>query len=200
MTRIRTHVNPLSITHRFDHLDLKTIVSNSITDLAFEVGFGRGVFLKQWAKLNSNSFLIGVEVRKSIVNDVKLKLEKENLNNVSLHHGNAELFLADAVEDESLNHIFVFHPDPWFKKRHHKRRVVNPDFLSLVEKKLKINGKLYVSTDVESLWEAMIETISNTSLKPVNNDPFWTTVYDTHWTTFSVKDERQMFFKSFQKG
>ena len=85
--------------------------------------------------------MIGVEVRKSIVRDVEAKINADQLNNVALFHGNGELFLADAVPDASLKHIFVFHPDPWFKKRHHKRRVINPNFLSLVEKKVSVRWK-----------------------------------------------------------
>ena len=199
MTRIRTHVNPLSITHRFDEINLNTIISKDIYDLAIEVGFGRGVFLRQWARTHPDSFLIGVEVRKSIVNDVQTKVLKDKLENVALFHGNADLFLVDAVKDNSINHIFVFHPDPWFKKRHHKRRVVNTEFLKLVQQKLKVGGKLYVSTDVEMLWLDMILDISKTSLVMVKDDPFWVTLYDSHWSQFSVKDERQLFYQSFQK-
>ena len=199
MTRIRTHVNPLSITHRFEDIDINSIVPKSVSDLAFEVGFGRGVFLRQWSKSHPNSFLIGVEVRKSIVNDVQEKVAKDDLNNVALFHGNAELFLIDAVPDESLDHVFVFHPDPWFKKRHHKRRVVNPDFLDIVYKKLKVNGKLYVSTDVEALWLDMHADILKTKLAEFENDPFWDTIYNSHWSSFSVKDQRQLFYKTFKK-
>lgn len=199
MTRIRTHVNPLSITHRFDELHFDDIVTNDSKDIAFEIGFGRGVFLNHWARRHASSFYIGVEVRKPIVKEVKKKVNQNQLSNVALFHGNAELFLEDVIPDQSLSHVFVFHPDPWFKKRHHKRRVINVDSLQLIYSKLKRHGKLYISTDVDLLWHDICDAMSLTAFERLDFDPFWDNDYLSHWTNFSLKDERTLCYCTFVK-
>ena len=199
MTRIRTHTNPLSIRHRFDDVSYDTLVSNSVKEVGFEVGFGRGQFLRQWASQHPEHFLIGVEVRKSIVRDVQQQIDMLGLTNVSLVHGNASIFLEDVIPDSVLDHVFVFHPDPWFKKRHHKRRVINKQFLTLIYQKLKPTGKLYISTDVELLWQDILLQMNCTSFKALDHDLFWEQLYTSHWHSFSIKDKRQLHFQTFIK-
>jgi tRNA (guanine-N7-)-methyltransferase len=98
-----------------------------------------------------------------------------------------------------LDRVFVFHPDPWFKKRHHKRRVINESFLSLLKPKLTANAVLYVSTDVEPLWEAMMESIEASQLFTPYQDPaFWENSYHTHWQQFSQRENRTSFTGAFK--
>ena len=95
--------------------------------------------------------------------------------------------------------MFIFHPDPWLKKGHHKRRFVRPDNLNLIIKKLSPGGKIYVSTDVESLWESMTETLEESSLKEVEDTHFWDEVYTSHWDKFSIEDKRTRQFGTWEK-
>ncbi len=95
--------------------------------------------------------------------------------------------------------MFIFHPDPWFKNRHHKRRVVNESLLQLIQRKLMSSGQVYVSTDVQELYEDMLnlcQTYGNLEL--IEDDPFWGNDYLTHWSMFSDRDERTQFFLSFR--
>lgn len=198
MARVRTHTNPLSIKHRFSENLLDNLDSNLPLDV--EIGFGRGVFLRSWAKQNFNRNIVGIEVRKPIVDILQERLEKELIKNAFIFHGNGAFFLEDSILDESIDRLFVFHPDPWFKKRHHKRRVIQKEFLDVAFKKLKPNGLLCVSTDVEVLWEAMSEDILNNKFKLFADDDFWNNSYNTHWQEFSIKEKRSLFQKSFIKA
>jgi tRNA (guanine-N7-)-methyltransferase len=179
-------------------LNLEATFSDSSKPLDFEVGFGRGIFLRHWAKSFPERNIIGVEIRKGIVTVLNERIQKEAIKNTHLIHGNAEIALEDTLPDRSLDNIFVFHPDPWFKKRHHKRRVIRPQFLSIAEKKLKPGGKLYISTDVTPLWEGMMESLSESSFKDVKDDYFWTDIYTSHWHLYREEEKRDFNFGTFQ--
>ncbi len=194
MARVRTHTNPLNIRHRFSSDTLSATDFSSSIDL--EIGFGRGVFLRNWAGKYPNHSVFGVEVRKPIVEILQTRISDLGLNNVEIFHGNGHFFIEDCFPDESLDRVFVFHPDPWFKKKHHKRRVVNCDFLSLLKKKLKPSGRLYVSTDVEVLWLAMKEDIEKIGFKSCD-DEFWGTDYLSHWDDFSKREDRNRFYQTY---
>ena len=122
--RVRTHVNPLTYTQRMEKIDynkfLPTIKTNKFLD--FEIGFGRAVFARDYAKNNPQRSLIAIEIRKSVVDFVKEE-QKEEIPNLYLMQGKAEIALEDTIEDQQLDRIFLFHPDPWLKNRHHKRTV-----------------------------------------------------------------------------
>tara|TARA_B100000427_G_scaffold321971_1_gene323295 strand:+ start:5829 stop:6425 length:597 start_codon:yes stop_codon:yes gene_type:complete len=195
MKRIRTHTNPLNIIHRFKSLSLP----QDSKELDIEIGFGKGDFLINWAKQNPNHHIIGIDVRKPVVILLKKKLEQEKLTHTTVFHGNGHYFLNDVPNDNSINRIFIFHPDPWLKNKHHKRRIISHDFLELALKKLKINGKIYISTDVKPLFEdikTQFETFK--SFKAIK-DSFWETSYQTHWSLFSKKDNRNSFMQTYQK-
>ena len=198
--RVRTHTNPLSINHRFDDVNLPESITEN-TPLDLEIGFGRGVFLRHWAKENPKNHIVGIEVRKPLVTLLNQRLDNEKINNASVYHGNGHVFLEDVIEDYRLNSIFVFHPDPWFKKRHHKRRVIHTEFLDLASKKLKTEGKLYISTDVKDLFTEIQSTLNehpDFQHSPKDSE-FWDTHYKTHWDDFSQTDKRRRYCGTFTK-
>jgi tRNA (guanine-N7-)-methyltransferase len=197
--RVRTHVNPLAYVDRMDKLDYKhKFPYNQFLD--FEVGCGRGIFLKEYAKKYKDRNIIGVEIRKPVVEQLKIEIMEENIENVFVVQGRAEFCLEDTLEDASLDRVFIFHPDPWIKRTHHKRRVVSLEFLEIIYKKLKKNGELYISTDVEDLWVYMkniIDKYGKFELRNINN--FWEEDYITNWTDFSKKNNRDIFYGTFLK-
>ncbi|MFC1485147.1 tRNA (guanosine(46)-N7)-methyltransferase TrmB [bacterium] len=197
--RIRTHVNPLNFIKRMKQVNFNDILpKNSYLDL--EIGFGRGIFLRNYAKKYSKRNIIGAEVRKPAVDLLRSKISSEKIQNVFLIHGEAKICLEDMINNESLDKIFIFHPDPWLKRRHAKRRIIQIDFMELLYKKLKQNGKIYISTDVKNLWIYILNVVEKhnkfTSLK---NDDFWETDYLTHWNEFRQKDNRDFFYGTFIK-
>ena len=193
--RIRTHTNPLNIRQRLDDVNL-SMMAKGYSFLDVEIGFGRGQFLSQYAKNHPRRFVVGVEVRRQMVEIFKSRYQLANCFPI---WGAGAICLEDAIPDHQVHRIFVFHPDPWFKKRHHKRRVFNIDLLKLMEQKLVPGGVVYVSTDVEDLYNDMrglCKTYGN--LEFIENEPFWGTDYATHWSKFSNLDNRSQFFMSFK--
>ena len=122
--------------------------------------------------------------------DDALEIQKNALHNLKTLHCNGEILLRDALDDNVIENLFIFHPDPWFKTRHHKRRVINSNSIKLIKKKLTSEGKLHFSTDVKSLWEASKETILKENFKLIDYNHFWEDDYITHWNKFSDKDNR----------
>ncbi|MBT3261425.1 tRNA (guanosine(46)-N7)-methyltransferase TrmB [bacterium] len=197
--RVRTHTNPFNYYHRLEKIVLADIFKNTKCSLDLEIGFGRGVFLRNYAQLNPERNIIGVEIRKVVVEILQKKIAAGDLHNVFLVHGNGEIFLEDALEDNAVDRVFIFHPDPWFKKRHYKRRVINEKFLETCVRKMKNGAKLYLSTDVAELWEYMEDFLKkHPSFSLVQDDVFWQTYYQTHWQDFSQKDHRSCFLGVFQ--
>ena len=197
--RVRTHTNPFNFYQKLEPLKLNTIFDNPTQPLDLEIGFGKGVFLQHWAKLNPEHNVVGVEVRKGIVEIVKEEVNEKKVKNIHLIHNSGERVLEDCISDNQLNSIFIFHPDPWLKKSHHKRRIIREDVLNLIEKKLKPGGKLYLSTDVDSLWEAMLEALNKSTLMPVKDYHFWESTYTSHWDKFSKIDQRSRNHGTWEK-
>lgn len=199
--RIRTHTNPFNYYQKMDHISVTDMVKDPSLPLDLEIGFGRGRFLRHWSRKYSNRNIIGVEVRKNITELLQRRLIQDNLtDNTYAIHGSGERVLEDIIDDGILDTIFVFHPDPWFKKKHHKRRFIRPDIVNLMAKKLKPEGYLHLSTDVIPLWEAMLETMENTSsFTKLENHSFWKEDYTSHWHEFSERDKRSLNWMSFKK-
>ena len=197
--RVRTHTNPFNFHKKMDPLDFSERFENFSGKLDLEIGFGKGGFLQHWASLNPQRHIIGAEIRQAIVDQVKKSVEKKNLKNIHLLHNSAERILEDIIPDHSLEHVFVFHPDPWLKKSHHKRRFIRENIIDLLLKKMRTCAKLYISTDVASLWNDIKETLDLSPLKGIEDPTFWQEVYTSHWDAFSIKDKRTRFYSTWQK-
>ncbi|MFA5879129.1 MAG: hypothetical protein WC860_03045, partial [Candidatus Margulisiibacteriota bacterium] len=107
---------------------------------------------------------------------------KEKLTNIFLLYARAENVLEELIPQNTLENVFIFHPDPWFKTKHYKRRVVNPEFLDLLKPKLVGNAKIYVSTDVFELAEDIKAVFAaDSNFKEIQDNAFWQGCYQTHW-------------------
>jgi tRNA (guanine-N7-)-methyltransferase len=189
--RIRTHVNPLSFHQKMAALNFNEIFAKPEAPLHVEIGTGKGVFLRHFATAHPEENIIGVEVRRQIVDWVQQRLTPLNLTNAHLVYGAGERCLEDQITDHSLSSICIFHPDPWLKDRHHKRRVIRPEVLTLFAQKLKPGGLLRIATDVDSLWGDIQETVAgNPQFKRCDDEVFWKNDYTSHWDLFSEKDGR----------
>jgi tRNA (guanine-N7-)-methyltransferase len=195
--RIRTHTNPLSCRQRFKKLN-EYIDPRSFSGIDFEIGFGQEVFILNYAKQHPTRLVIGVEVRKKAVDLLKKRLEQENIHNVLVFHGSGNICIQDLFEDATIDTIFIFHPDPWLKRRHHNRRIVNQELLTIIADKLTPTGKLYLSTDVASLWTGIQQDIiDNTRLIQSHDYAFWETFYSTRWTQMCQEKNRHIFYGTF---
>lgn len=112
-----------------------------------EIGFGTGHSLMQMALQNPAMNFIGIEVFQTGIATLLAEIKKYSVTNLRLLHGDAVEFLTNNIPDASLSIVQLFFPDPWQKARHHKRRIVQPNFVSLISKKLITNGLFQVATD-----------------------------------------------------
>lgn len=194
--RIRTHTNPLNYRQRFEKLS--KYLPDHTANIDFEIGFGQENFMLDYAQQNPTRTIVGAEVRKKAVEYTLEKIAERKITNILALHGNGHMCLEDMFDDHTVENIFIFHPDPWMKHRHHNRRVINDFMLSLAHQKLTTTGKLYISTDVDSLWEYINETITANNKFTLTQDPvFWEELYSTHWTNMCLEKKRTIFYGTF---
>jgi tRNA (guanine-N7-)-methyltransferase len=128
--------------------------------LHIEIGFGNGDALAALAALHPDCNFLGLEVHRPGVGALLRRVEAEGLANVRVAVADAAEFLAQRVPDGSVSALYLFFPDPWHKKRHHKRRLVQPAFAELVARKLRAGGLWCLATDWEDYARQMLEVLS----------------------------------------
>jgi tRNA (guanine-N7-)-methyltransferase len=126
---------------------------------SLEIGFGMGHTLVELARRSPDTAFIGIEVHRPGVGKLLAMLEDEGLENVRIYCADAMEVLARAIPEASLDAVLLFFPDPWPKKRHHKRRLVQPPFVELVSERLKPGGLFHLATDWEAYAVQMLEVI-----------------------------------------
>lgn len=125
-----------------------------------EIGFGMGGSLLSMAKNNPELNYIGIEVHRAGVGSLAADLHEEQLSNVRVvAHDAVEVFRTQFL-DNTLTGVQIFFPDPWHKKRHHKRRLIQTEFIQLLVKKMKPGGFIHCATDWQEYAEHMLEVLS----------------------------------------
>ncbi len=141
-----------------ESLALDKIFKNFLP-VTVEVGFGMGSSLISMAREESNANFLGIEVHKPGIGRTLNDIERLGIKNLKLIcHDAAEVFRS-AFKEQSLDRVLVFFPDPWPKKRHAKRRIIQPEFVKNISAKLKNNGYLHLATDWLPYAEHMIEVL-----------------------------------------
>jgi len=135
--------------------------------IILEIGFGNGSSLADMAAANPHLNYIGIEVHSPGVGHLMLILEEKGLTNVRIYHHDAIEILEQSIADNQLSGVHLFFPDPWHKRRHHKRRIVRPSFVELIHKKLQANGYFHAATDWEHYAKQML-TILNSANRLIN--------------------------------
>ncbi len=129
-------------------------------DLELEIGFGRGRFLIERARAAPLSRVVGIEIKTKWAHLVEERRKKLGITNAVALCGDAREVLPRVTDEGSLARVFVHFPDPWWKKRHTKRRVVDDDFLVQLARLMRSGGALFVQTDVEDRAATMAERIA----------------------------------------
>ena len=132
--------------------------------LTIEIGFGDGQCLRQLANANEDMAYIGIEPHRSGAGRLLMSLQEDGLTNVKVLIDDAVDILTTRIASQSVDEFLIFFPDPWPKKRHHKRRLVNADFLSSLARCLKPNGLIHITTDWEDYAKAIVDLIRAESL------------------------------------
>jgi len=163
---MRQHVNPLSnVFYDIEPLPpLKDIFNDITKPLHLDIGCGSGDFLMQLANNNNNWNYIGLEIREKLVNKSKLKLKDESIDNLFFAFGNAEYLIEDCIAKfpaDKVSSVSFNFPDPWFKKKHHKRRIIQPKLIHKISQLMVKGGCISIKSDVEELFEYMDMTIIN---------------------------------------
>ncbi|MDD5274834.1 MAG: tRNA (guanosine(46)-N7)-methyltransferase TrmB [Methylovulum sp.] len=128
--------------------------------LIVEIGFGNGESLAKMAAANPDNDYIGIEVHKPGVGHLMMLLDQQKLSNVRIYCHDAIEILEQKIPDHSLAGVHLFFPDPWPKKKHHKRRIVSFGFVGLLVKKLTVGGYFHAATDWQNYAEAMLMVLS----------------------------------------
>lgn len=127
-----------------------------------EIGFGNGEALRYAARHDKDRDLIGIEVHAPGVGRLLNALAEDASDHVRLYHHDAVEVLNNEVADGALDEIRIYFPDPWHKKRHNKRRLVQPEFAQLLVRKLASDGRLHLATDwqdyAEQMWDVLDAT------------------------------------------
>lgn len=125
--------------------------------LTLEVGFGNGAALSMMAAADPATDFIGIEVHRPGVGRLLLELERQGLENVRIYREDAVPVMQHCLPPACLDRLLLFFPDPWHKKRHHKRRIVQPGFIELAARLLRPGGILHMATDWEDYAAQMLE-------------------------------------------
>ena len=162
---MRQHVNPLS--KNFFDIDpippLNKVFENPKLPLHLDIGCASGDFLFELALKNKNWNYIGIEIREKLVQNANLKMKNIGYKNLYFSFGNANKFFFNSKNKsivDSITSISLNFPDPWFKKKHHKRRVIQSEFINFLSNSIKKRSLIFIKTDVEELFDYMELKIS----------------------------------------
>ncbi len=141
-------------------LDFVELFMNSY-DVTLEVGFGNGDSLLEMATQQPQQNFLGIEVYEAGVGRLINEANKRRLSNLKIIKEDAVEVLQNHIPDDGLSKFQLFFPDPWHKKRHHKRRIIQMSFLDILAKKLKTGGIVHIATDWEDYAEHIMETLES---------------------------------------
>jgi len=140
-------------------LDLATLFGR-VAPRCLEIGFGAGEVIGELAERHPDRDYLGIEVHRSGVGRLLLRAAAGGLSNLRLICDDAVAVLEERIADDSFDEILIFFPDPWHKKRHHKRRLIDAGFAALLAAKLRTNGTLRLATDWQDYAEQMLQTLN----------------------------------------
>jgi len=141
-------------------IDLETLFARE-SEKHLEIGFGSGEALLDMARKNPQNDYLGIDVYVQGIYRVLKQAEAENLSNIRLFSADAVDVLEKCLLSNSLDTVYIFFPDPWPKKRHFKRRLIQPAFIDLIAQRLKSNAYLYLATDWENYALQMLEVLES---------------------------------------
>lgn len=139
-----------------DGLDWETLFGNS-NPVEIELGCGKGRFIIGHARENQGLNCFGIEKSSKFFRILKQRVSQSGLKNIRLLNAEAGHFLRKYIPDGSVHAYHIFFPDPWPKKRHHKRRLVNPRFIESVKTSLHQNGKVFFATDFADYFNHIVD-------------------------------------------
>lgn len=154
-------------------IDFNGVFENKSRDLILEIGFGMGTSTAEIAKSNLNKNYVAIEVHSPGVGNLLKLIQENNISNLKIIQHDAVEVLNSMIKDDSLDGIHIFFPDPWPKKRHHKRRLIQSNLLKLIAQKIKKSGYLHIATDWEDYAFWIIDLLDKEDLLQKISDDFF---------------------------
>ena len=160
--RVHQHVNPLAPYFRFvpKPIEIAEVFAGADLPIHLDIGCARGRFILKMAEISPEQNFLGVEIREPLVAEGNRIAKEANLSNLHYEFCNAMIALDKLLEnlpENLLQTVSIQFPDPWFKKKHAKRRMVNAGLVETIVRHLADGGKIFVQTDIEFLAEEMFE-------------------------------------------
>lgn len=169
-------------------LDFSSVFNND-HDVVIEIGFGNGEVTSSMALIKPENNYLGLEVYLKGFVKLLSQIGSNNLDNVRIMRFNCVDVLENMISDNSIYGFHIFFPDPWPKKKHHKRRLVNVSFLNLLSRKLKKGGYIYIVTDWEEYAEEILSLVNDIeSLK----NPFYDFAPPVAWRPLTKFEQKGM--------
>lgn len=178
--RVHQHVNPLAPFYRQPPrpVDIETAFADPEKPLLLDIGCARGRFLLRMAEAEPAWNYLGVEIREALVEEANRLAAEAGLANLYYSFCNAMLWLdrlLEGIPNGVLQAVTIQFPDPWFKKKHAKRRMVNEEMVGTIARHLTPGGRVFVQTDIEFLADEMFSLFRDDhrfAETPIDNDPF----------------------------
>ena len=178
--RVHQHVNPLAPYYRQapKPVDIGSVFADPTKPLLLDVGCARGRFLLRMAGAEPGWNHLGVEIREPLVDEANRLAKEAGLDNLHYEFCNAMLWLdrlLEGVPPGVLQTVTIQFPDPWFKKKHAKRRMVNEEMVDTLAKHLAPGGRVFLQTDIEFLADEMFKLFRGDDRleeSPINANPF----------------------------
>jgi tRNA (guanine-N7-)-methyltransferase len=178
--RIHQHVNPLAPYFRREPapIEFSSIFRDIEKPLILDIGSARGRFLLELAEIQKDWNHLGIEIRQPLVIEANRIARERAFDNLHYVFGNAMLWLGRLIENipkGKIEYVVIQFPDPWFKKRHAKRRMVNDGLVAALSDKLIKNQKIFVQTDIDFLMEeikSIFDASGEFSSHEVDQSPF----------------------------
>ncbi|MCF6767427.1 tRNA (guanosine(46)-N7)-methyltransferase TrmB [Thiotrichales bacterium 19S11-10] len=158
--------------------------------VVIEIGFGMGDSLVQMAKENQGINYLGIEVHEPGVGNILNLIDHYQLENLKVINHDAVDVIKEMIKDQSVLGFQIFFPDPWHKKRHHKRRLIQPEFVDLISSKLKQGGFIHCATDWQHYAEHMLEVLLLNKLIKNQHDSYAPRPKSRPLTKFEKRGER----------
>ena len=182
-------------------LNLRKYTNNK--PLWLEIGFGSGEHLLNQAKLNPEVVFFGCEPYINGVASLLAKIKEKRINNIFIYPGDVRN-LFDVLPSNSIDRVFLLYPDPWPKKRHNRRRFVNPEYLIPLCRVMKIAAQFRIATDVKEYCSHAFQEVLKLDfiMKEQNKNDFsfpWEGWSPTRYEKKAQKDNKTSYYMTFQK-
>lgn len=158
-------------------------------DVIVEIGFGNGESTWRMALAEPDVNFIGIEVHEPGVGQLLMALEEHEIENVRIACEDAVPFLENRIAPDSLAGVRIYFADPWPKKRHHKRRIIQPDFVAMLSQRIASGGILHLATDWQPYADHMLEVLQ-ASPDFINLSPTGDYCETPEWRPYTKYEER----------